>query len=73
LLDEGRYGVIVPAESPESLAAAIDQHLRDPCPLQRLAALGPDRARAYDWTTIAARHVAWLRDVSGHTADLPGT
>jgi glycosyltransferase involved in cell wall biosynthesis len=70
LLAEGSYGVIVPAESPESLASAIDEHLRDPARLCTLAERGPDRVREYDLATIAAHHLVWLRELAGCTPDL---
>jgi glycosyltransferase involved in cell wall biosynthesis len=70
LLAEGSYGIIVPTESPESLASAIDQHLRNPAPLRTLAERGPERARGYDWATVATYHLAWLRDLAGCAPDL---
>ena len=65
LLDEGSYGIVVPSESPECLASAIAQHLRNPAPLRTLAARGPERLRGYDWATVAAHHLAWLRELAG--------
>jgi glycosyltransferase involved in cell wall biosynthesis len=64
LLAQGPYGIIVPAESPESLASAIDQHLRNPAPLRSLAERGPDRAREFEWHAVAARHLAWMRQLA---------
>jgi glycosyltransferase involved in cell wall biosynthesis len=64
LLAEGSYGIIVPTESPESLASAIEQHLRDPAPLRTLAERGPERVREYDWATVAAHHLVWLRELA---------
>jgi glycosyltransferase involved in cell wall biosynthesis len=65
LLDEGAYGIIVPAESPESLAGAIDAHLRNPVPLRTLAERGPDQARRYDWASVARQHLDWLVELAG--------
>jgi glycosyltransferase involved in cell wall biosynthesis len=70
LLADGAYGSIVPTESPESLAFAIDQHLRNPAPLRTLAERGPERVRGYDWAIVAANHLAWLREVAGCATDL---
>jgi glycosyltransferase involved in cell wall biosynthesis len=69
LLDEGAYGIVVPAESPECLAAAIDRHLRDPLPLRTLAERGPEHARRYDWSAIATQHLAWLCELAGCAPD----
>jgi glycosyltransferase involved in cell wall biosynthesis len=48
LLDGGRYGELVPVGDVESLAAAIEAHLRDPGPLRQRARGGPARALEFD-------------------------
>jgi hypothetical protein len=70
LLDEGAYGIIVPAESPENLASAIERHPRDLLSLRTLAERGPEHARRYNWTAVATRHLAWLGELAGRAPDL---
>lgn len=48
VLDDGRFGDLVPVENPDALAGAIQSFLIDPGPLQAKAALGPSRAAAFD-------------------------
>jgi glycosyltransferase involved in cell wall biosynthesis len=57
ILAGGTYGDLVPTGSARALADAIGHHLRDPQRLRALAALGPERAAAFDPDACAARYV----------------
>jgi glycosyltransferase involved in cell wall biosynthesis len=67
LLDEGRYGELVPVGSIGTLATAIETHLRDPRPLRERAALGPARALQFDAGRAADALLAVLSDLSRPT------
>ena len=76
LLEGGRYGDMVPAESVDELADAIEKNLRDPSALQARAAAGPARARTFDFARSSEAAHRVLRDVvepaSGTPAGVAG-
>ncbi|MGY1716361.1 glycosyltransferase [Geodermatophilus sp. SYSU D01106] len=59
LLEDGRYGDLVPPGDLDALAGALERHLRDPEPLLRRAQGGPERALEFD----AGRSAATVLDV----------
>jgi glycosyltransferase involved in cell wall biosynthesis len=63
LLDDGRYGELVPVGDLDALSAAIERHLRDPSPLRERARLGPYRAREFDAGRSAAAVLQILVDL----------
>ncbi len=67
VLEDGRYGRLVPVDSVEALAEAIAQHLEDPAPLRAIAARGPWRALDFDADRSAADLLAVLGEVTAHS------
>lgn len=55
VLDDGKAGVLVPAGSPEALAAALGGLLGDPARRSALAAAGRRRVAMWDWPVVARR------------------
>lgn len=55
VLDDGKAGVLVPAGSPEALAAALVGLLDDPARRSALAAAGRRRVAMWDWPVVARR------------------
>lgn len=55
VLDDGKAGVLVPAGSPEALAAALGGLLDDPARRSALAAAGRRRVAMWDWPVVARR------------------
>jgi glycosyltransferase involved in cell wall biosynthesis len=52
-----RTGLVVPPESPQSLAAAIRRMLGHPAEADAMGEEGRRSAQGYDWRNVAARHV----------------
>lgn len=65
LLEDGRYGDLVPSGSVDALAGAIERHLLDPGPLRDKARTAPLRALEFDSARTAADLLAVLGSVSG--------
>jgi glycosyltransferase involved in cell wall biosynthesis len=64
VLDDGRYGVLVPPEDVDALAAAIAAHLTRPERLREAAREGAARAaERFDPNVAAAAHLRWLRSL----------
>jgi glycosyltransferase involved in cell wall biosynthesis len=62
LLEDGRFGRLVPVEDVEALATAITEHLRDPVPLRASATTAADVAvERFDPQAAADSHLALLR------------
>jgi glycogen synthase len=57
-------GLLVPPGRPEALAVAIDRVLRSPVLTQRLGEAARERAKDYDWDTLAERVLEIYRGVS---------
>jgi len=58
-------GLLVPPGDPDALAAALRQVLAQPELARRLAAAGPERARAFSWDVVVPRIEAIYERVSG--------
>ena len=53
VLDGGRSGELFPVGDAGALAATLERLLTDPARRERLAGLGRERVRAYDWSAVA--------------------
>jgi glycosyltransferase involved in cell wall biosynthesis len=62
---DGVGGLLVPADDPAALAAAIGRILADPALAARLAAGARERAAGYDWDRLAERTAAVYETVLG--------
>jgi glycosyltransferase involved in cell wall biosynthesis len=60
VLEDGRWGLLVPPENAEALAGAIEEVLTSPATRQRLVAEGPLRAAAYSPERIAPAFLSVL-------------
>ncbi|MGI4894896.1 MAG: glycosyltransferase, partial [Janthinobacterium lividum] len=60
-VDGGRVADLVTVEDVDALAACIGNHLRDPAPLRRKAALAQEHAEKFDRAIMAAEWVEALR------------
>jgi glycosyltransferase involved in cell wall biosynthesis len=60
LLDNGRFGELVPVDDADALAAAMLRYWRDPTELRRRALGGPTRAREFDPDDAAMRFIEIL-------------
>jgi glycosyltransferase involved in cell wall biosynthesis len=65
LIQPGRTGLLVPAESPHDLAAALRQAFADPAGMRRLGDQARQVALAYSWETVARRHLALYEQLPG--------
>jgi glycosyltransferase involved in cell wall biosynthesis len=65
IVRDGVDGLVVDPFDREALAAAVDRLLNDPTERERFAAAGCERARAFDWSLIAARYVELYKLVLG--------
>jgi glycosyltransferase involved in cell wall biosynthesis len=63
IIDSGRTGLLVPPDSAEALAAAIDGLLQDAPLAQKLAAAGREAAAAYGAALVAGRYAALFDDL----------
>lgn len=65
LLENGRFGGLVPVDDVHALAAAMTEHLRDPDPLRASARSAADTAvERFDPQTAADDHLALLRELA---------
>ena len=60
---EDRTGMLVPGDDAPALAAALRALAADPARCEQLGAAGQRRARQFDWTNIAAEHLAVYREI----------
>ena len=65
LLDDGRYGDVVPPEDVDALAGAIAAHLRAPERLRTAAAAGLAHAAAFDVAATATAYLGLLGGIAG--------
>jgi hypothetical protein len=65
----GQTGWLVPPESPGELAGLLDSIRRNSEPARRMGVEARASAQAYDWQTIAGRHLDLYRElIDGHAA-----
>jgi len=67
LVEPGRTGLVVPPESPASLAQAIDMLLADEATTDQYGLHARGVAAAFDWHSIAERHL----ELYGHLVGAP--
>lgn len=63
IVEPGRTGFLVPPDSPEPLAQALAHAIRDREALDRLGRQARVAVRPYDWSDIAARHLALFEEL----------
>ena len=71
LLENGQRGILYEAESPESLAQALIETLRDQARCESLAKAAPDAVRANDVTAISARWILLFQEAIQRRAASP--
>lgn len=58
---DGGTGLLVEPDSPPALAVALDALLSNPARADAMGAAAFERARSFDWSTIARRHIDLYR------------
>ena len=64
---DGVDGILVPPGDPAALAAALERVLADPSRAREMGEAGRERARRYDWPTVAAE----IEEVYAHAIEAP--
>jgi glycosyltransferase involved in cell wall biosynthesis len=63
LIEPGRTGLVVSAESREEMAAALAQLFRDPADTRRMGQAAKGLTRDFHWDGIARRHIALFEEL----------
>ena len=64
ILDGGRFGALLAVEDPASLAATMEDHLRDPAPLAARAKAAQTRLQDFTVEAAARRYVELFREAA---------
>jgi len=73
VLEHGRNAVLVPADSPESVARAIKELMQDKRMQERISEDALRDSRKYSWAGRAARISAFLRELLGEKDQSPSS
>lgn len=65
LIQPGKTGLLVPAESPHDLAGALRQAFADPAAMKRLGDQARQVSLAYSWEAVARKHLALYEQLLG--------